>query len=94
MNIPIEAELAVPPIYTDKQERAMQAEGTVPDSDTTDRASTASDTTVTSWSPQHNGAVDVEKGPGAGEMVVFEIGESPREWSAGKKWQVHLSDLL
>ena len=77
---PIEAEFAIPPVYTDREERALQ-------NHETDIASNPSSTTVTSQSaPQVSMNSPTEKVQG--EMVSFDGGESPREWSAGKKWYV------
>ena len=73
---PIEAEFAIPPVYTDREERALHLE--------------PSSTTVTSQSP-HQHLVDSPTEKVQGEMVRFEEGESPREWSAGKKWYVFSS---
>jgi len=80
---PIEAEFAIPPVYTDREERALQNQDT-------DVASNPSSTTVTSQSP-HQHLVDSPTEKVQGEMVSFEEGESPREWSAGKKWYVFSS---
>jgi len=80
---PIEAEFAIPPVYTDREERALQNQDT-------DVASNPSSTTVTSQSP-HQHHVDPTTEKVQGEMVRFEEGESPREWSAGKKWYVFSS---
>jgi len=78
---PIEAEFAIPPVYTDREERALQNQET-------DITSSPSSTTVTSQTPhQHHADPPTEKVQG--EMVKFDEGESPREWSAGKKWYVH-----
>ena len=78
---PIEAEFAIPPVYTDREERALQNQET-------DITSSPSSTTVTSQTPhQHHADPPTEKVQG--EMVKFDEGESPKEWSAGKKWYVH-----
>jgi hypothetical protein len=80
---PIEAEFAIPPVYTDQEERALQGQD-----NETDMESNSSSTTVTSQLP-HQHHVDPPTEKVQGEMVRFEEGESPREWSAGKKWYVH-----
>jgi hypothetical protein len=82
---PIEAEFAIPPVYTDREERALQGQDN-------DIASNPSSTTVTSQSPHHDSA-DPPTEKVQGEMVRFDEGESPREWSAGKKWYVNPSLL-
>ena len=78
---PIEAEFAIPPVYTDREERALQNQET-------DIASTPSSTTVISQSP-HHGSADLPTEKVQGEILRFDEGESPREWSTGKKWYVH-----
>jgi hypothetical protein len=80
---PIEAEFAIPPVYTDREERALQGQD-----NETDRESNPSSTTVTSQSPHHHSA-DPPTEKVQGEIVRFDEGESPREWSAGKKWYVY-----
>jgi len=77
----IEAEFAIPPVYTDREERALQGRNT-------DITSNPSSTAVISQSP-HHGTANLPTEKVRGEMVVFDEGESPREWSAGKKWYVH-----
>jgi hypothetical protein len=72
MTEPIEAEMAIPPIYTDEQESAIRDQDVEPPS------------TPDSGASQVN--QDLEKGQG--EIVKFAPGESPRESSAGKKWYV------
>jgi hypothetical protein len=80
---PIEAEFAIPPVYTDRQERALQGQDT-------DIESNSSSATVTSQSRHHNSA-DPPTEKVQGEIVKFDEGESPREWSARKKWYVYPS---
>jgi hypothetical protein len=80
---PIEAEFAIPPVYTDQEERALQNQET-------DIASNPSSTIVISQSP-HQSHVDPPTEKTQGEIVQFDEGESPREWSAGKKWYVNPS---
>jgi hypothetical protein len=80
---PIEAEFAIPPVYTDREERALQNQETV-------IASNTSSTTVTSQSPHQQHHVDPPTEKTQGEIVQFDEGESPREWSAGKKWYVQI----
>jgi hypothetical protein len=79
---PIEAEFAIPPVYTDREERALQGQD-----NETDIESNPSSTTVTSQ-PPHQHHVDPSTEKTQGEIVQFDEGESPREWSAGKKWYV------
>jgi hypothetical protein len=78
---PIEAEFAIPPVYTDREERALQNQEVY-------NASNPSSTTVTSQLPHHD-AADPPTEKVQSEIVKFDEGESPREWSAGKKWYVH-----
>jgi len=60
---PIEAEFAIPPVYTDREERALQNQET-------DIASSPSTTTVTSRTAPHE-PVDAPTEKVQGEIVQF-----------------------
>lgn len=82
LSEPVEAEMAMPPIYTNTQEKRM-GEADVEPSNRSSVATLAGDVdTFRSTSG------DVESGKRDKVIVAFEpgTGENPREWSKAKKW--------
>jgi hypothetical protein len=78
---PVEAEFAKPPIYTNKQERAIDDETVEVPGGITGVTGSDSDDNTRSGTPIN------EKLKGK-ILVDFEPGtrEDPREWGAGRKW--------
>lgn len=82
INEPIEAEIARPSVYTDKQEHQLANRDLEPE------LSSSSTPTLHDGSPSSEAPFDVEQGSKEKVLVSFEPGarEDPREWSKAKKW--------
>lgn len=87
---PVEAEMARPPIYNDRQEQILQDEGVELDNAVTRNSLAASDPTL-----RHEAAIEAEKHHGK-ILVDFEPGtkEDPREWGNHRKWFVTIGCAL
>lgn len=94
---PVEAEMAFPPIFNEKQERVLRDEE-IEEPEAIQRVATHhtqrsnSDATFVPTSAN----TDLEKGKDGKIIVSFEpgSGESPREWGKGMKWFATLSCSL
>ena len=83
INEPVEAEMAQPPIYTNKQEQQLVNRDVE-----TEPSPSSSAPTLHDGSPMSDVPFDVEAGKSEKVSVTFEPGarEDPREWSKAKKW--------
>lgn len=98
MIVPIEAELAVPPVLTEADEATLSNEGLecrpVPShvhgkpKEALTRSLSSSARSRTS--PDLEAAQDAEKAI----IVEFDEGENPRDWPKSKKWLVTISTSL
>lgn len=93
MIVPVEAEVARPPILTEADEATLRNEAVenhhVPShmySKPKEEAPRSNDTSATQ-------SVDLESAELAEKAIIveFEEGESPREWSKARKWLVTCS---
>lgn len=94
MIVPVEAELAQPPILTEADEATLRNEGVenhhVPSHmhgrKSKEEALDSNNTSATQ-------SVDLESAEIAEKAIIveFDEGESPREWSKARKWLVTIS---
>jgi len=82
---PVEAEMARPPIFNDKQEAVLRDENIETPGAVTRAGTPNSSDVAPTVIGSNDSNKDLEKA--AGKIIVkFEPGESPREWNKGKKW--------
>lgn len=95
MIVPVEAELARPPVFTEEDEATLRNE-VVENHHIPSHAHGKEKETIPSNDTSATQSVDLENAENAEKAIIveFDEGESPREWSNARKWLVTMATSL
>lgn len=95
MIVPVEAELARPPILTEADEATLRNE-VVENHHVPSHAHGKSKEELPSNNTSATQSVDLENAENSEKVTIveFDEGESPREWSRGRKWLVTMATSI
>lgn len=92
MIVPVEAELARPPILTEADEATLRNE-VVENHHVPSHAHVKNKEAIASNNTSATQSVDLENAENAEKAIIveFDEGESPRDWSKARKWLVTMA---
>lgn len=96
MIVPVEAELAVPPVLTEEDEATLRNEGIESHPVPSHIHGKPKEALARSLSSSARASPDIESAEIAEKAIIveFDEGENPRDWPRAKKWLVTMSTSI